>query len=207
MSRPIPSTEACDEIADAFFEPAQDLATWAADTFIASGATLQNPDHEFLESAQIGFLWTNVPNARQQRTVVGMAELGPPKPGQGKWVSALQEFQMIQWFGTVPDFKITLYAPFAASLPDIDFCALIEHELYHCHIQYKDGAPRFRKDGTPVWAIRGHDVEEHIGIVRRYGAGAGAGQAAEFVKAATQIPEVGRAVIARACGTCDLRLA
>lgn len=55
----------------------------------------------------------------------------------------------------------------------------------------------------PKLGIRGHDVEEFVGIVRRYGAG----DTAKFVAAAQRAPEVGHADIARACGTCILRAA
>nr|WP_271894430.1 putative metallopeptidase [Phyllobacterium sp. IY22] len=47
----------------------------------------------------------------------------------------------------------------------------MEHELYHAG-QDRDsfGAPKFRKStGLPVFILRGHDIEEFIGVVRRYG--------------------------------------
>ena len=90
----------------------------------------------------------------------------------------------------------------------MEWCALVEHELYH--IGQRDdgfGAPAFTKDGMPKLGIRGHDVEEFVGIVRRYGAGGGASDTAKLVDAARRAPEVGHADIARACGTCILRAA
>ena len=48
---------------------------------------------------------------------------------------------------------------------------LVFHEL--AHIQHKldrYGAPRFDKDGLPVYGINGHDVEEFTSVVARYGA-------------------------------------
>ncbi|MQV21573.1 hypothetical protein GHK65_14775 [Sinorhizobium meliloti] len=50
--------------------------------------------------------------------------------------------QVKQWFGFVPDFIITL---------DAEYC---------------------RASGAPVFTIRGHNVEEFVGVVRRYGANA-----------------------------------
>lgn len=49
---------------------------------------------------------------------------------------------------------------------------LVYHELTHCgHAVDKFGVPRFDKEtGAPVFCIRGHDVEEFVDVVKRYGA-------------------------------------
>ena len=81
---------------------------------------------------------------------------------------------MTDWFGMVPDFIITINAAWWLQASDVEACALVEHELYHC-AQDSDEywAPKFNKQtGRPVFTIRGHDVEEYIGVVRRYGADA-----------------------------------
>lgn len=112
---------------------------------------------------------------------------------------------MHEWFGEVPKFIITLAADYCSQCTDLEFCALVEHELYHIG-QAKDefGAPKFNKEGQPVLAMRGHDVEEFIGVVRRYGASV---EVQEMIDAAKKKPEVAGIDIARACGTCLLRLA
>jgi hypothetical protein len=51
--------------------------------------------------------------------------------------------------------------------------------------------------------MRGHDVEEFTGVVRRYGASV---EVQEMIDAASQPAEVAKLNIARACGTCMLRL-
>ncbi|NRP70767.1 hypothetical protein ILFOPFJJ_01649 [Ensifer psoraleae] len=84
---------------------------------------------------------------------------------------------------------------------------LVEHELYHA-AQETDafGAPKFSKStGRPIFTIRGHDVEEFVGVVRRYGADAAGVRA--MVDAANQKPEIARVQIAHPCGTCQLRVA
>jgi hypothetical protein len=53
--------------------------------------------------------------------------------------------------------------------------------------------------------MRGHDVEEFVGVVARYGAEA-TGVAA-IVDAAKAGPTIGRASIAGVCGTCSLKVA
>lgn len=187
------------------FEPAPELDAWARATFIDEDAALLNEEHAHLREAKLGFLWTSVGNARGGHAVVGQAEI--PSIQGGKWARA-RFFQQVEgWFGLVPDFLITLEAGFADQADDATFCALVEHELYHC-AQARDayGAPRFSKStGLPIFTMRGHDVEEFVGIVARYGVGAAAGQTAALVEAAGRAPIVCEADIASVCGTCGRR--
>lgn len=105
----------------------------------------------------------------------------------------------------VPDFLITIDAHYAAQCDDAEFCSLIEHEMLHAG-QERDmfGAPKFTKAGRPKFAMRGHDVEEFVSIVRRYGVGASAGSTRALVEAANQKPLIGGVQISQACGTCRL---
>ena len=109
------------------------------------------------------------------------------------------------WRIDVPAFIITLAADYCAQCSDTDFCALVEHELYHiAHAMDKYGQPAFTKDGAPKLEMRSHDVEEFVGVVRRYGASP---DVQALVDAANSPAEVGKLNISRACGTCLLRLA
>lgn len=176
------------------------------ETFIHEGAALENPDHKHLRQATIGALWTNVANGSKGRRIIGQAQMDIGGI-IGKWAAARAEMQMNEWFGEVPDFVITLDANYCAICGDAEFCALVEHELYHC-AQAKDmfGQPRFSKaTGLPIFEMRGHDVEEFNGIVRRYGADAAGVR--EMVDAAIKGPEIARVRIEHACGTCRLRVA
>lgn len=185
------------------FVPAPDLTEWLMDTFINEGAGLENEDHAHLRFATLGVLWTNATNARQGRAVIGQAEPGAPR-AMGRWAKGRAEQQVIEWFGEIPDFVLTFSAQYAAEASDDEFCALVEHELYHCG-QERDafGAPKFRKSGLPAFTMRGHDVEEFVGVVRRYGADASGVR--DLVEAASHEPLIARVSIAQACGTCMLR--
>lgn len=198
-ARPFPPLDLIDGATERF-DVADDLKRWIVDTFIAGGAPLENPEHEHLRDATLGVLWTNVANGRAMRTVIGQAELMPPM-AMGKWQRARAVQQVEEWFGVMPDFLLTFYAPAACDMDDATFCALVEHELYHCG-QAKDifGGPKFTRDGRPCFALRGHDVEEFVGVVARYGAGAAGVQ--PMVDAALARPSVAAASIAGACGTC-----
>lgn len=200
--RPRPPETMFDQVEAPAFVPAPELAEWAKATFITDGAPLLNPDHGHLADAEIGFLWTSVTATRHMMAIAGQAEI--PRFQGSKWSKTRQEQQMAEWFGDVPDFVITIDARYADQCDDITFCALIEHELYHCAQELdKFGAPKFsRTTGLPVFAIRGHDVEEFVGVVRRYGVGAAAGQTLALVEAAQRGPEIGKAQATAACGTC-----
>lgn len=184
------------------FVPAPDLERWARRAFIEPFGPLTNADHAHLEHASIGMLWTNCANVRQMRTIVGTCELGKPFQGS-RWTRARATQQIAEWFGEVPDFVLTFDALYADVAGDAEFCALVEHELYHAG-QDRDefGAPAFHKSGRPKLAIRGHDVEEFVGVVRRYGVGAAAGETMALVEAAKRGPQIARANIAQACGVC-----
>ena len=119
--------------------------------------------------------------------VAGQAEI--PRAQGNRWAKARHDQQLRDWFGAVPDFLLTSDPAYAAAASDRAFCALVEHELLHCG-QERDGfgAPKFRQDGSPAFGIRGHDVEEFVAIVRRYGARAAAGRTAELIEAARAAP-------------------
>lgn len=207
LTRPMPPEDLVEDLGIVpRFVPAPEIVEWARACFIVEGAPLVNPDHEHLRLARIGALWTAVPNRRQMRTVIATAEM--PFFRGSRWVKARQEAQLIEWFGDVPDFLLTFWAPWAAEADDASWCATVEHELYHCGQQEDQwGSPKFRRDGTPVWAIRGHDAEEFVGVVRRYGVGAAASGVEALVRAAARPPEIAAAQIAGVCGTCLARVA
>jgi hypothetical protein len=121
----------------------------------------------------------------------------------GKWQKARAEQQIVEWFDHVPDFVLTFDAGYAESCNDAHFCALIEHELYHCGQERDEfGMPRFKKStGLPAFCIRGHDIEEFVGVVRRYGPDASGVRA--MIEAAAEGPTIAAADIGFACGTCQ----
>ncbi|WP_313522550.1 putative metallopeptidase [Shinella sp.] len=189
------------------FTPALDLTEWVQVTFLDEASPVANPEHAHLVDAHIGCLWAAVENTRKGKRVIGQCETGTPQGAMGKWAKARVEQQITEWFGSVPDFIITLDANYCAACGDAEFMALVEHELYHAAQDVDSfGAPKFNSQtGRPVFTIRGHDVEQFIGVVRRYGADAAGVR--ELVDAANRPPEVARAHIEHACGTCNLRVA
>ncbi len=183
--------------------PADEVWYWVQEQIISSDGRLHNSDHAHLAEGEIAFLWAATAFMKKGRTVLGQAEEVMMRAGG--WQKARIEQQMYEWFGRKPDFIITLAADFCMNCSDLEFCALVEHELYHI-AQKKDefGAPEFTRDGQPKLCMRGHDVEEFTGVVRRYGASE---EVKQLIDAASQPAEVANIDIARACGTCMLKLA
>jgi len=207
IARPSPPVGLGEMLADGRFAaslaPASELGRWARDTILSNDGLLHNPEHVHLIDADIEFMWAASGFEKQGRIVLGQAEQVMFRAGG--WQKLRQVQQMEEWFGRVPAFLITVSAAFCRECSDLDFCALIEHELYHI-AQDTDqyGAPAFTKEGLPKLKLRGHDVEEFVGVVRRYGAST---DVQRLVDAAKGAPEVGKLNIARACGTCLLRAA
>lgn len=203
LTRPMPPAEVLDRFGKSF-TPAPELEEWARAALIDEDGELHNEDHAHLQHARLGFVWATVPNGRNGIRIVGQCEIMPPM-GMGRWQKERAAQQVEEWFGFLPDFLITLDAHYAAQVDNLEFCSTVDHELYHAG-QERDafGAPKFTKAGRPKFAIRGHDVEEFVGIVRRYGAGAGAGATAQLVEAARHKPLIGSAQVSSACGTCKL---
>lgn len=184
-------------------EPAPGVWEWISTEILADTGSIHNEDHAHLIGANIGVLWASESFAKQGRVVLGQAEQVMHRAGG--WQKARMEQQMREWFGEEPEFIITLAADYCSQCSDAEFCALIEHELFHiAHKPDKYGAPAFTREGMPKLEMRGHDVEEFIGVVRRYGASQ---DVQALVDAAKQPPEVARINISRACGTCLLKSA
>ena len=186
---------------DNWFEPCGDTAQWLRSTFVEDGAPLQNEAHWHLKAANIGVLWTNTEQNRQMRRIAATAEA--PQPQGSKWVSERQKFQLRRWFGQVPDFVITFDRNCTEAMSLTQWCAICEHELYHCsYARDPFGAPKFRKDGNPRFALLGHDVEEFNGIVARYPLSALHPNIAKMVAAANAGPQIEIVRVQCSCGSC-----
>lgn len=211
-TRPVPPARIFDPLAGPTFIAAPEIIEWARAVFIDEDRPLFNPVHAHLQSAEIGALWTNVLNERQQRRIIGMCEM-PLQGSKGKWPRGREEMQLREWFGDgrpgwePPDFVLTFDANYWYAADDAQVCCITEHELGHAG-QAKDefGQPRFeRKTGRPIFAMRGHDVETFVFLTERYGPIDNGSR--ELVEAAKKPPLLKADMIGCACGTCELRKA
>lgn len=184
--------------------PATEIGDWVNLHILSEEGRIHNPDHNHLLDADVAFMWASGAFEKKGRYVLGQCEQVMLRAGG--WQKARMEQQMHEWFGRIPKFIITLAADYCEQCSDLEFCALVEHELYHISQDTDDyGAPKFNKEtGMPVLTLRGHDVEEFVGVVRRYGASK---DVQEMVDTANRPAEVAHIDVARACGTCMLKLA
>ncbi|HBT5052380.1 TPA: putative metallopeptidase [Klebsiella pneumoniae] len=184
--------------------PATEICEWVNQHILSEEGPIHNPDHIHLLDADVAFMWASGAFEKKGRYVLGQCEQVMLRAGG--WQKSRMEQQMHEWFGRIPKFIITLAADYCEQCNDLEFCALVEHELYHIAQATDDyGAPKFNKEtGMPVLKLRGHDVEEFVGVVRRYGASK---NVQEMVDAANRPAEVAHIDVARACGTCMLKLA
>lgn len=204
MYRPAPPASVLDMVGlSPRLTPAPEVWEWLQAQILADTGSIHNEDHAHLIDADIRVMWASSSFEKQGRRVLGQAEQVAFRAGG--WQKARMEQQMRDWFGDIPDFIITLAADYCATCSDADFCALVEHELYHL-AQATDqyGQPAFTKEGVPKLKLQGHDVEEFVGVVRRYGASP---DVQLLVDAANKPAEVGKLNISRACGTCLLKSA
>ena len=197
------------------YVPSPEWETWMREVFIEEGAPLQNEDHEHLQRARIAVLLTNERYSTKGQLVLGEARLAEPN-GSHAWTRGQRRQQLVRWFARgedddFPDFVITLYARWLGSHIELEqpgpIFALVEHELYHCVQETDDyGMPKFGDDGRPKWDIAPHDVEEFVGVARRYGARAPGGDSdsklAELAEVLQSDPEVTAADLDGVCASC-----
>ena len=120
--------------------PAPEVWEWLKTEILADTGSIHNEDHAHLLDADIQVMWASSSFEKQGRTVLGQAEQVAFRAGG--WQKARTEQQMRDWFGDVPAFIITLAADYCAQCSDLEFCALLEHELYHlAHATDKYGQP------------------------------------------------------------------
>ena len=101
------------------FRPDEDLKDWVWNTFIDEESELCNPDHihlSYYNRDLIGFMWASRPFEKGGHVVSGQAEQVAIMAGG--WKRKRQELQMVQWFGYIPKYIITLDAGYAESCSD-----------------------------------------------------------------------------------------
>jgi len=206
--RPFPPQELIDKAEEdeaIRLAPAPDLMNWVITNFLTIGGPLHNPDHDHIAELLhdneefLACAWASSACVAKKRMVLGQCE--KVLFNQGGWKKARQEQQMRDWFGYVPTYLITIDASYCDQATDRDFCALIEHELYHIGVERdQDGEPLYSDmTGLPKHYLAGHDVEEFVGVVKRWGADESVKRLLEVAK---QAPFVSDVNISKCCGTC-----
>ncbi|MCV7485099.1 putative metallopeptidase [Acinetobacter baumannii] len=206
--RPFPPTDFIDQADEEEairIVPAPDLKNWVVANFLTLGGPLHNPDHDHIaemlhdNEGFLAFAWASTAYTRAKRMVLGQCEKVMFQ--QGGWKKARQEQQMRDWFGFVPVYLITIDASFCEKANDSEFCALLEHELYHIGVERDLDGEIIYSDhtGLPKHYLAGHDVEEFIGVVKRWGAN---DSVKRLIEVAKNPPFVSDLDISKCCGNC-----
>ncbi|WP_151799093.1 putative metallopeptidase [Acinetobacter calcoaceticus] len=206
--RPFPPTDFIDQADEEEairIVPAPDLKNWVFANFLTLGGPLHNPDHDHIaemlhdNEGFLAFAWASTAYTRAKRMVLGQCEKVMFQ--QGGWKKARQEQQMRDWFGFVPIYLITIDASFCEKANDNEFCALLEHELYHIGVERDGDGEIIYSDhtGLPKHYLAGHDVEEFIGVVKRWGANE---NVKRLIEVAKNPPFVSDLDISKCCGNC-----
>jgi hypothetical protein len=156
-----------DALADAAFRDCERLPL-AMDPREIGARVLTFPEHEDLVAggATIDWLFRMREKRKAGRRILGTCYM--PKV-QGD-LSDLFDYLLANYLGRTPDFLIVLDWAYFMEATEAQREILCFHELKHAG-QARDafGAPRFDRDGMPIWAIHAHDIEEFDDVVRRYG--------------------------------------
>ncbi|QQC82817.1 hypothetical protein I9054_011240 [Acinetobacter bereziniae] len=206
--RPFPPTDFIDQAEEEEairLSPAADLKEWVITNFLTIGGALYNPDHDHIaellhdDETFLAFAWASSAAVAKKRMVLGQCE--KVMFNLSGWRKARQEQQMRDWFGFVPIYLITVDASFCERANDREFCALIEHELYHIGVERDEDGEMHYSDhtGLPKHYLAGHDVEEFIGVVKRWGASE---DVKRMIAVAQNPPFVSNLEITKCCGTC-----
>lgn len=109
--------------------PATEIGEWVNQNILSEDGRIHNPDHAHLVDADVAFMWASGSFSKSGRIVLGQCEQVMMRAGG--WQKSRMEQQMHEWFGRIPKFIITLAADYCEQCNDLEFCALVEHELYH----------------------------------------------------------------------------
>jgi hypothetical protein len=139
------------------------------DARVIGARVLELPQHaELLEGgAAIDYLFRVAEKRRKGRRVLGMCIM-PAVQGD---LADLFDHLLTATLGRFPDFLIVLDWTYWCEATLLQREILVFHELKHAR-QATDrlGAPRFNREGMPVWTTVDHDVSVFHDEARRYGA-------------------------------------
>lgn len=131
---------------------------------------MHEPEHRPLFDAEVQFGWLMRTSPKDKG---GKRELGSVHVVKTMFQGGFKDLglQLLEsMLGYLPEFLVVLDAEFWAAASRRDREAVIWHEL--CHVKHrvdKFGAPKFDRDGLPVFGIVEHDVTAFNSEVARYG--------------------------------------
>lgn len=149
------------------FRVADDRAHSPVDIY--SRLVASEPEFQVLKdgSPDVAFMFRQEPQFKGGRIILGTVHM----PMVNGTLSKLFDWLLEDKLGLSPTYLFMLDLEFWRGADPRRREILMFHEMKHCDQavdQY--GAPKFTRDGQPVWRLVGHDIEEFNEVVRRYGA-------------------------------------
>lgn len=132
-------------------------------------------EHAHLNDALIGYVFRDDELTRRGKVTAAEAILVERILQSEKRYGRIVRWAILRilpQFETLPpDFLILIDRNIWEGMGIEERVALVDHELSHCwYATAEDGVTqKFHQDGSPMWAIRGHDLEEFCGVVTRNG--------------------------------------
>jgi hypothetical protein len=120
-------------------------------------------------NARMVFVLRMAPKIQNEKSVIGELWIPRFQGGLAGFASALLTRAC---GGVVADYVMVIDAEWWAAMGATPRQReiLVYHELCHGHHKCdKEGELRFNDDGSPVWGLVGHDVEEFNDLARAYG--------------------------------------
>lgn len=136
---------------------------------IIAERVMRMPEHQHLidNDIEIDWLMRTGEKIKGGRQVLGSVH-EPACQGEFK---DLFQWMLERLLGRLPRFLVILDDEYWKAATPKAREILVFHELAHVRQKVdRYGAPRFDKDGLPVYGLHGHDVEEFTSVVARYGA-------------------------------------
>jgi len=136
---------------------------------IIAERVMRMPEHQHLidNDIEIDWLMRTREKIKGGRQVLGSVH-EPACQGEFK---DLFQWMLERLLGRLPRFLVILDDEYWKAATPKAREILVFHELAHVRQKVdRYGAPRFDKDGLPVYGLHGHDVEEFTSVVARYGA-------------------------------------
>jgi Putative phage metallopeptidase len=134
----------------------------------------QVKEHEHLQAANIGYVFRDDELRRHGKVIAAEAimvdRILQAEKRWGRIVKWALQHHILK-VDALPDLLILIDRNMWSGYDADQKLALIDHELSHCWYETEEDGEtqKFSRDGSPKWALRGHDVEEFCGVIARRG--------------------------------------
>lgn len=129
--------------------------------------------HAHLRDAEISYVFRDDELRRQGKVIAADCILVARILQSDKRWSRLVKWALLRITSRIslPDFLVLIDRNIWEGMSIAEKVALMDHELSHAWFQTEEDGEtqKFKKDGSPLWAIKGHDIEEFRGVVGRNG--------------------------------------